>query len=313
VAEPVEADDPQSERDDDVPVLQPGDLIAPAYRVVRHMSRGDALDVYEVFSSERLCSCIAKTVRPDRANVDRVRSRLLLEGRLLESIRHPHLLRGFETIEVPVTVVIVETMTGLSLEELLDLRSRRLPVSDLCHLGRQLCSATQYLHACGYLHLDIRPANVIVRGGVTTLIDLSLARPPGPIRRGLGTRQYLSPEQARGGEVTSKSDVWGLGATLYEATTDISAFSAQDVGEDEFVAIHRYLQLKRPAPRLSTLRQRLPHRFTAVVEACLEPDPDSRPTVVELWSELGEVLSSIAPSPVLLASQGRILTEADDQ
>ena len=58
------------------PVLAEGDLLAPGYRVVQHIARGEALDVYEVFSEQRLCSCIAKTVRPDRVSQVRVRNRL---------------------------------------------------------------------------------------------------------------------------------------------------------------------------------------------------------------------------------------------
>ena len=59
------------------PVLEEGATIAPGYRVVELLSRGSALDVYEVWSEARLCSCVAKTVRPDRVDVSRVRHRLL--------------------------------------------------------------------------------------------------------------------------------------------------------------------------------------------------------------------------------------------
>ena len=116
--------------------------MAPGYVVEELLSRGQALDVYAVFSRRRLCSAEAKTVRPDRADVERVRERLLLEGRLLQTMAHPHLPRAFETIREPVPVVIVETLMGDTLEELVARlkieRARRLPSTDLAHLGRQL-------------------------------------------------------------------------------------------------------------------------------------------------------------------------------
>ncbi|HYP43845.1 MAG TPA: serine/threonine-protein kinase [Propionibacteriaceae bacterium] len=280
----------------DVEVLAPGTQIAPGYEVVEHISRGDALDVYEVFSAERLCSCIAKTIRPDRADIPRVQARLLQEGRLLQELTHPLLVRGYETITEPQIVVIVETVTALNLEELLDERPRRLPVADVCHLGRHVAAATHYLHGQGYLHLDIRPANVLADSGLAKLIDLSLARPPGPIPRGLGSREHMAPEQAAGEPATAAADVWGIGVTLYEAVTCVRPFAPLDEHEEQVVLPEvRYLQLHRPAPPLSRWRRRLPRDFVSIVEACLQRDPGKRPSVTSLWDALGEVIGNLEP------------------
>jgi len=270
------------------PVLEEGALIAPGYRVVELLSRGSALDVYEVWSEERLCSCVAKTVRPDRADVLRVRCRLLQEGWLLKELSHPHLPRAFETVEGAAPVVILETDVGLTLEEIIDMRQRRLPVTDLCHLGRQLASAVRYLHGNGYLHLDIRPGNVMAHGGTATLIDLSIACPPGPVRRGTGTQEYLAPEQARGEVVSAASDVWGLGATLYEAATAVAPFAPRDDAEREAFGRGAFLQLVRPAPPITSLRARLPRDLAELVTGCLAMSPFERPTVLEVHDGLGE-------------------------
>ncbi|WP_297618503.1 serine/threonine-protein kinase [Nocardioides sp.] len=273
-------------------MLEEGALIAPGYQVVGLLSRGSALDVYEVWSEERLCSCVAKTVRPDRADVLRVRSRLLQEGWLLKELAHPHLPRAFETVEGDAPVVILETDVGLTLEEIIDMRQRRLPVTDLCHLGRQLASAVRYLHGHGYLHLDIRPGNVMAHGGTATLIDLSIARPPGPVRRGTGTQEYLAPEQALGEVVSAASDVWGLGATLHEATTGVAPFAPRDEDEREAFGRGDFLQLVRTAPPIASLRLRVPAPFSELVAACLATDPADRPTVLEVHDGLGEVLAA---------------------
>jgi serine/threonine protein kinase len=277
-------------------VLEPDDEIAPGYRVVELISRGSALDVYEVFSDQRLCSCIAKTIRPDRADVERVRDRLLLEGHLLQTLAHPHLPRAFETIREPVPVVILETLVGMNLEEIIDTRARRLPSADLAHLGRQLSSAVHYLHISGYLHLDIRPANIMANAGIATLIDLSIARPPGEIARGLGTRDYLAPEQARGGDVTAAADVWGIGATLYEAATAITPFAALDEAELDLWDAGGYLQRVREAPALAASGRRLHPGLAAVIEDCLRQDPAARPRVTDVYDRLGEVLADLDPA-----------------
>ncbi len=250
-------------------VLEPGEEIAPGYLVEELLSRGQALDVYAVFSAQRLCSATAKTIRPDRAHVERVRTRLLLEGRLLTSLAHPHLARGFEVFGEPVPVVIVETLMGFNLEEIVEWRSRRLPSTDLAHLGRQLASALQYLHANGFLHLDVRPANVMAHGGKATLIDLSIARPPGEVRGGFGTREYMAPEQVRGGLVSATTDAWGLGATLYAAATGVP-----------------------PNPDVRPVRslRRLHPALAEVVDACLSPAQTDRPGLLEVHQRLGSAL-----------------------
>jgi serine/threonine protein kinase len=249
--------------------------------------------VYEVFSDERLCSCIVKVVRPDRTHVERVRVRLRHEGDTLRRLAHPHLVRCWEVLTEPQLAVVLETIPGTTLEEAVEERERRLPAEDLAHLGRHLCSVLHYLHANGVLHLDIRPANVMADAGVLKLIDLSLAGTPGPARRGRGTRDYMAPEQARGGIIGTASDVWGVGATLYEAATGRAPFAPVDDEEAAVRAADGYLQLQRGALPLRHWGRRLPRPLGALIEACLSPDPQARPTVSELYAGLGAVLDDI--------------------
>jgi serine/threonine protein kinase len=279
-------------------ILEQGEPIAPGYTVIDLISRGSALDVYEVFSHDRMCSCIAKTIRPDRAQVERVRDRLLLEGHLLTILAHPHLPRAFETIAEPVPVVVIETIVGLNLEEIIDSRQRRLPSADLAHLGRQLSSAVHYLHGHGYLHLDIRPANVMAHAGIARLIDLSVARPAGVVPRGFGTRDYMAPEQAVGGRVTAATDAWGIGVTLYEAATAISAFAPLDESELESWDAGTCFQLIRRAPPLHATGRRLHAGLAAVIDDCLHPAAVDRPAIDDVHGRLGDVLADLGQGDV---------------
>jgi serine/threonine protein kinase len=179
-------------------------------------------------------------------------------------------VRGLDLLTEPVPVVVVETRMGYDLDEVIAWRSRRLPSTDLAHLGRQVASALHHLHLHGYLHLDVRPANVMAHGGTATLIDLSIARPPGELAAGFGTREYMAPEQARGGLVSAATDVWGLGATLFAAATGAPPYPA--------------------VPPVRKLRPRLPPGLAAVLDACLSPRPEDRPTIQEVHRRLGSVL-----------------------
>ncbi len=100
--------------------LAPGSAIAPAYVVIEHLSRGRALDVYDVWSDERECRCIAKMLRPDRAKDQAARRRLVREGRLLRGLSHPHIVRGYELLPPPRPLVIMETLSGETLARLIE-------------------------------------------------------------------------------------------------------------------------------------------------------------------------------------------------
>jgi eukaryotic-like serine/threonine-protein kinase len=262
------------------PVLEPGTELAPGYAVLEHMSRGNSLDVYDAWSEERDCRCVAKLLRADKAGSERRVQRLLREGSLLEQLTHPHIVRAYELVSEPRPVLFLETLEGETVDHLVGTRERRLPIAEIAHLGQHLCSAMHYLHGRGYLHMDLKPSNVVAHGGLGKVIDLSLAQPPGASSAGVGTAQYMAPEQARGDEVGPATDVWGIGAVLYEVASGEVPFALSRVNGSK-----RYEQLERPVEPLESLR-RMPRSFAQLVGSCLEPDPADRPGVDELSDAL---------------------------
>jgi serine/threonine protein kinase len=257
------------------PPLGEGALLAPGYAVVAHLNRGRAVDVYEVWSEERACRCVAKVLRPDRIEHRRARASLLREGRILKRLTHLHLVRAYETLEDPQPTVILETLTGGTIAYLIAVhRRRRLPLFTLVFLGLHLGSAMHYLHRQGLLHLDLKPSNILAAVGIAKVIDLSIAQRPGRARRrGIGTRQYMAPEQARGGLLSEATDVWGIGAVLFHAATGQPPFEAETG--------RKYQQLERRADPVRSYR-RVPATFATAVDRCLDPEPARRPTVDEL-------------------------------
>jgi serine/threonine protein kinase len=242
-------------------VLAEGVELARSYRVVSHLSRGRTLDAYAVWSEERDCVCVAKVLRPDKLDDRSARRRLREEGRLVERLTHPHIVRAYELIERPQPVLVLEALTGETLAYTIEERAIRLPTAEIAALGLHLCSAIAYVHRHGVLHLDLKPSNVVGERGQAKLIDFSIARPPGRARRSMGTRVYMAPEQKSGGELTAATDVWGIGGVLYEAATGSRAN-----GE--------------PVRRL----RRLP--FADAIDACLAADRKERPGVAELMTTL---------------------------
>lgn len=269
---------------DGPPPFQPGSEIGRGFRVVAHMRRGEDLDVYDVWSEQRTCRCIAKTLRPDRTEKTRARARLLREGRLLLHLAHPHIVRAYEVIEEPLPLLIEETLPGETLAHLIDRQRTWLHARDVALLGVHLCSAIGYLHASGWLHLDIKPSNIVSSHGLAKVLDLSLAREPGRTKGGSGTPGYMAPEQIAGGELGPFTDVWGIGATLYEAATGVEACEATDDDESDSDAAPQEICVPDPVRRL----RRLPLPLAHAIDAALSQAPEPRPTIPELSERLAK-------------------------
>lgn len=291
------------------PPLEAGKLLAPGYEIVEHLHQSNSFDVYDVWSEERACRCIAKTPRQDLAGSAKVRRGLLREGRLLKKLTHPHIVRAYETIREPRPVLILEMLTGETLSHLIDNNYRRLPIREIAHLGLHLCSAVHYLHHHGILHLDLKPSNIVSERGIAKILDLSIARPPGRGKKGAGTFQYMAPEQIRGELLGPATDVWGIGATLFETATAVRPFNDEDeeTGSESYtgsepytdsesvadferdtesdMSVESHEQLQRRADSVRVHR-RVPTAFAVVVDSCLEPEPAQRPTVEELTKSL---------------------------
>lgn len=263
---------------DGPPPLEAGEVIAPGYEVIAHLHRSNNFDVYDAWSEERACRCIAKTPIPDLLEDKSLARGLFREGRLLAKLTHPHIVRAYETLKEPQPTLILETLTGATLAYLIETRQRRLPLTAIVNLGLHLCSAIHYLHRHGILHLDLKPSNIVSERGLAKLLDLSIARSPGRGEKDTGTLEYMAPEQARGGYLGPATDVWGIGAVLFEATTGEPPFEAPD--EED-----RYEQLERRAEPVRLYR-RVPAAFDDLVAGCLEPDPTRRPTIDELARSL---------------------------
>ncbi len=266
---------------DGPPPFAPGEPVAPGYPVVELLRRGEDLDVYDVWSVERECRCVAKTLRPDRIEKATARARLLREGRLLLSLTHPHIVRAYELQRGERPVLVLETLPGETLAHLIE-RETDLGPAEIAHLGLHLCSAIGYMHRKGILHLDLKPSNIVAASGLARVLDLSVARKPGRAPAGNGTVGYAAPEQERGGVLGPPADVWGIGVVLYEAATGEPAV---DPGGDETETGSKSpYEFVPPLPVRS--HRQLPSSLAAIIDDCLLEDPAARPSLAALAQEL---------------------------
>ncbi|HUG05395.1 MAG TPA: serine/threonine-protein kinase [Candidatus Limnocylindria bacterium] len=259
-----------------------GDLAAGAsidddLVVVERLGGGRRYEVYRATDRRTGGDVAVKVLRPALVADRSARDAFAREVTIATGLAHPHLARLIRWNEDAPPRSIWELVADPSLDVLLDVIGP-LPTLDVCRIGVHIADALAYLRDNDILHLDVTPANVATGAG-THLLDLSLARRGAnglELRHSVGTGPYMSPEQCRAGRVDKRSDVFGLGATLYEALSAIPPFG-EGVAEDADL-IARYPQLSIPPQPLADLVATVPRALSALIESCLAADPNSRPS-----------------------------------
>jgi hypothetical protein len=246
-------------------------LFADRYRILRPLGRGSSKTVY-LAHDERLDRRVALAVLPGGEASERVRRELRVTGRLGE---HPHVVTVHDAGEHDgVAYAVLRVLEGGSLaERAAAAPGRRLPVDDVARLGAQIADALAHAHAHAVVHRDVKPANVwLDPEGNAVLGDFGLAAPVGAAAPEdvVGTLAYLSPEQARGEAATPASDLYALGATLYELACGRPPFT----GEGREALIEQQLRTA-PAPPSDHEPGAAP--LDSVVLRLLAKDPAARP------------------------------------
>ena len=261
--------------------------------VVERLGGGRRYEVYRATDRRTGADVAVKVLRPALVTDSHAREAFAREVSIATGLEHPGLIRLVRWSAEPSPRSIWEYIGDPSLDLLLDVVGP-LPTLDVCRIGVYISGALAYLHDHDILHLDVTPANVAT-GAATHLLDLSLARRgarglalPHPV----GTGPYMSPEQCRAGRVDSRSDLFGLGATLYEALSAIAPFGEGDTDDTDVVA--RYPQLSIPPQPLVDLLATVPRALADLLESCLSADPKGRPSSArELEAALRRVSSDL--------------------
>jgi len=171
--------------------------------------------------------------------------------------------------------LVMEFIEGKPLEDLLEASPSGLPLEQALEVGIQVAEALDYAHKRGVIHRDIKPANIMVTNdGRAKIADFGIAKMEGTqiTQTGqlIGTPAFMSPEQFSGGSIDARSDLFSLGAVLYEMFTGMMPFGGQTVTE----IIFKVVQMP-PAPACK-LNPRLPASVEVLLNRCLAKEPDKR-------------------------------------
>lgn len=191
--------------------------------IIGHLARGRLTELYQVWSNEHWCALTGKLVAPEHLGSSALPVSFRREERVLKRLRHPNIvhLYGSGVVEDR-PYLLLEYFAGPSLYDMLEsLPKRRLHVPDAIRATMHVGAAIHYLHRQGFLYRDLKPGNVLLREGIPILVDFDVVRKIDQRRPAdrLGTAPYMAPEQVRREPLSPATDVYGLGALLYELLT----------------------------------------------------------------------------------------------
>jgi serine/threonine-protein kinase len=275
--------------DDDAPRLMSIAVPAPIVRgdryvVLRRLARGGMSELWLARDSCLDRRVVLKEARADlddgagrvcRASVER-------EAPILASLDHPCIVPIYDVYEHDGgTGLVLPFVDGARLDEVPD-----LPTTFVLALARRIAGALAHIHRRGVVHLDLKVENVLLTPrGTPCILDFGIAQAPGrvwqlPDARGVpGTPRLMPPEQARGGDVDGRSDLFALGVLLFELLAGVSPFLPETS--------------PRTAPRLDALVPSVPAEVATLVGELLAADADQRPGDA---SEVEARLARISPA-----------------
>jgi serine/threonine protein kinase len=254
--------------------LTAGAEIDPSLIAIEALGGGTRYEVYRAWDRQLFCQVAVKVMRPNRVGDDRVIEGFRREIAITSGLQHPNLVRLLRWSAQPRPYLVLEYIAARTVGAHLDVATVSVP--ETCLLGIRVLSALHYLHSNHVLHLDVKPDNVTM-GDPPRLLDMSLAQTfSGRLKLGhtMGTAPFMPPEQCDHGELTPQSDLFALGATLYEAVSGTRPFPPGD--EDAAERAARYPQLEEDAYPIDRIVD-LPPMLTRVIMSCLSRDADRRP------------------------------------
>jgi eukaryotic-like serine/threonine-protein kinase len=263
-------------------------LSAGRYRIERELGRGGMATVFLAHDEELERPVAVKLLAEHLAGDEDFRARFVREARLAGRLSHPNIVRVYDAGETDGRpFIVMEYVAGRSLAD-----TGRLPAARVVKLGVQACAGLQHAHDAGLVHRDVKPANLLVRtDGVLKVADFGIARAAESTRHTqigtlLGTAAYLAPEQIGGDDATPSSDLYSLGAVLYELLAGRPPYSFSSLAE---LAAKQSEGMIEP---VGDLAPGVPREVEAAVMHALARDPQFRPPSA---TALGEEL---AASPV---------------
>lgn len=283
-----------------------GTTVAGRYDIGEPLGEGGAATVYAAHDRRHDRPVAIKVLRSD-VSAGMGAERFQREIAVISRLSHPHIVPMLDAGEAGGALYYaMPVIAGNSLRHRLA-REGRLPLLEALHIARDVALALDYAHAQGIIHRDVKPENVLLVGGSAVVTDFGIAKLVEDVasdtltRAGMsiGTLVYMSPEQAAGGPIDARADVYALGCLVYELLAGAPPFAG---------TTPRQLLMRHaldPVPSMVAKRADLPAGLDAVMARALAKEPEERyPTAiafVEALEDVAEAARTATTSESLLA------------
>lgn len=265
-----------------VPVWKKGDTVE-GYRVISEIGRGAASVIYLVQDPKTKQIWALKHVVKNNPKEQRFLDQTEAEYKIASQLNHesirkiPRIIKKGTLLKTNELYLVMELVDGLSLHE-----EQPEDMATLIDVFQQTASALAQMHDRGYVHADIKPHNVMVgvdlEGNHTAkLIDLGQSCKIGTVKKRIqGTPDYIAPEQVHRRQITPKTDIYNLGATMYWVLTGRNIPTAMGHQKDSLVGSLDDSLIEKPTPVIE-VNPLVPQRLNDLVMQCVEVDLDKRP------------------------------------
>ena len=269
-----------------------GSVIGDRYRIEARIGSGGMAEVYRGVDPVLNRTVAIKVLLPQFARDASFVERFRREAQAAARLNHPNIVSVYDTgADGDTQYIVMEFIEGRTLAEALDAGRRPTPVQS-AEIAQKICSALSAAHAQGVIHRDIKPGNIMVtREGTVKVMDFGIARITSGVDTApqtsavLGTASYLSPEQAQGGPLDARTDIYSLGTVLYEMLAGRPPF----MGESPVAVAYKQVN-EAPIPP-SQINADVPPRLDAVVMRSLSKNPANRyQTAKEFSDDLERVI-----------------------
>jgi eukaryotic-like serine/threonine-protein kinase len=282
----------------------PGGLLADRYELRQILGRGGMGEVWRAWDRELERDVAIKSLLPHLTAEPDLVGRFRREARALARLRHPGIIALYDILRLPEERIylVLEFVPG----EPLDAIMARGPLGwkRCADIGSQVCDALAVAHAEGVVHRDVKPGNILVEpSGAVRVADFGLARlaSTGPDSKSqvttktgivMGTPGYWAPEQALGKKIVPQTDLYALGAVLFEAATGRLPFVSDEPGPAA-----AFIHIASPVPDPRTVRADLPADAAGVIMRALAKEPEGRyESAADMAIALRQTAGSLPPA-----------------
>lgn len=279
-----------------------GKILSGRYRIEERIDAGGMAVVYRGQDQLLHRTVAIKVLNPAHLHDEDCIRKFRREARSAASLSHFNIVSVYDVGEEDdIYYIVMEFIDGKTLKELIR-QEGTLPVSVALEIARQICDALEHAHQKGIVHRDIKPQNILITGeGHVKVTDFGIARAvsSGTVTRGdeiFGSVHYFSPEQARGGVVNEKSDIYSLGVVMYEMLTGRVPFT----GSSPISIAVKHLQAEPEPPR--KLDPTIPVEVERIILKAMQRDEALRyPSASSLKRDLESALRRVTKKESLRA------------